>query len=74
MFYFFVCYNLIKEMILWEDQKVGKKCWTAEEKYEVIKPIINFEKSSSQVTKDTGLSNGMLSRWGKLYNEKGIEG
>ena len=55
--------------------KGGKnKYWTAEEKYEVIKPIINFEKSSSQVTKDTGISNGMLSRWVKVYNEKGIEG
>lgn len=55
--------------------KGGKnKYWTADEKYKIIKPIIEFEKSSSQVTKDTGISNGMLSTWVKKYNEKGIEG
>lgn len=50
------------------------KYWTAKEKLEIIKPIINFEKSSSQVTKDTGINNGMLSRWVKEYNEQGMEG
>ena len=48
--------------------------WTAEEKYTVIKPIINLEKSSAQVTRETGISNGMLSKWVKKYNENGIEG
>ena len=50
------------------------KYWTAEEKYEVIKPIINFEKSSLQVTKETGINNGMLSTWVKKYNENGLDG
>lgn len=50
------------------------KYWTAEEKYKVIKPIINFEKSSSQVTKETGISNGMISVWVKKYNEGGLNG
>lgn len=50
------------------------KYWTAEEKYEVIKPIINFEKSSSQVTKETGINNGMLSTWVKKYNKNGLDG
>ena len=50
------------------------KCWSAEEKFEIIKPIIEFEKSSSQVTKDTGISNGMLSVWVKKYNNGGIKG
>jgi len=50
------------------------KYWTAKEKYEVIKPIIEFEKSSSQVTKDTGINNGMLSVWVKRYNENGMKG
>lgn len=50
------------------------KYWTAEEKYEVIKPIIEFEKSSSQVTKDTGINNGMLSIWVRKYNENGMKG
>ena len=45
------------------------KYWTAEEKYEIIKPIINFEKSSMQITKETGLSNGMICNWIKSYNE-----
>ena len=56
-------------------QKGGtNKYWTAEEKYEVIKPIINFEKSSSQVTKETGINNGMISVWVKKYNEDGLNG
>ncbi len=45
------------------------KYWTAEEKYKAIKPILEFEKSSSQVTKETGINNGMLSVWVKKYNE-----
>lgn len=51
-----------------------RKYWTAEEKYQVIKPILDFEKSSSQVTKETGISNGMISNWIKTYNESGMEG
>ena len=55
--------------------KGGKnKYWNAEEKYKVIRPIIEFEKSSNQVTKETGISNGMLSTWVKKYNENGMEG
>lgn len=50
------------------------KHWTKEEKYKIIKPIIKFEKSSSQVTKETEINNGMLSRWVKEFNEKGMEG
>lgn len=50
------------------------KYWSAEEKYKTIKPIIEFEKSTSQVTKETGINNGMLSIWVKKYNENGIDG
>jgi len=50
------------------------KHWTAEEKYKIIKPIVEFEKSSSRVTKETGINNGMLSRWIKEFNEQGMEG
>ena len=54
--------------------KGGKnKYWTKEEKYEIIKPIINMEKSSSQVTKDTGINNGVLSVWVRKYIDGGIE-
>ncbi len=50
------------------------KTWTAEEKYEVIKPIINLEKSLTQVGKETKISNSMLYSWTKSYKEKGING
>ncbi len=50
------------------------KHWTREEKYEVIKPIINMEKSSAKVTKETGISNGMITAWVHKYREKGIQG
>lgn len=50
------------------------KHWSADEKYKIIKPIIEFEKSSSQVTKETGINNGMLSTWIKKYKDGGIEG
>ena len=50
------------------------KYWTAEDKYKIIEPIINFEKSSHQVTRETGLSNGMICNWIKAYNDKGFEG
>ena len=52
----------------------GRKYWTAEEKYKTIKPILDFEKSSMQVTRETGLSNGMICNWIKTYNEKGFDG
>ena len=50
------------------------KYWSVEEKYNAIKPIINFENSSAQVTRETGISNGMLSKWVKKYNNDGMEG
>ena len=52
----------------------GRKYWTADEKYKIIKPILDFEKSSMQVTRETGLSNGMICNWIKTYNEKGFDG
>ena len=50
------------------------KYWTAEEKYEIIKPALNLEKSTWDITRETGLSNGMLNNWIKRYREKGFEG
>ncbi len=52
----------------------SNKFWTTEEKYKIIKPILDFEKSSMQITRDTGLSNGMICNWIKTYNERGFEG
>ncbi len=49
------------------------KYWSKEEKYKIIKPILEIEKNSSQVTKETGINNGMISKWVKKYNEGGID-
>ena len=49
------------------------KQWTAEEKYKIIEPILKFEKSSKQVTNETGINNGMITRWIHEYNEFGLE-
>ena len=50
------------------------KMWSAEEKFNIIEPIIKFEKSSKLVTKETGINNGMITKWVHQYNEKGMEG
>ena len=50
------------------------KTWTAEEKYKIIEPIIKYEKSSAQITKETGINNGMITKWVHKYNDFGIEG
>ena len=50
------------------------KTWTADEKYNVIKPIIDLEISLAQTDKNTGVSNSMLHRWIKSYKENGYDG
>lgn len=50
------------------------KHWTAEEKYKIIKPALEFEKSTWGITRETGLSNGMINDWIKKYRENGIDG
>lgn len=50
------------------------KYWTAEEKYKIIKPILDYELTSGEVTRRTGINNGMLSTWVRKYKEKGVEG
>ena len=50
------------------------KQWTAEEKYKIIKPALDFEKSTCEITRDTGLSNGMINNWIKAFHEKGMDG
>ena len=46
---------------------------TAQEKYDIIKPIINGELSATQTSKELGLSDGMLITWIHKYEEGGIE-
>jgi transposase-like protein len=48
--------------------------WTVEEKYKIIEPVIKLEKSSNQVTHETGINNGLITAWIKKYRENGMEG
>ena len=50
------------------------KRWSTQEKYEIIKPIIEGKKSRHDVTRETGLSNGMICNWIKKQRENGIKG
>ena len=50
------------------------KQWTAEEKYGIIKHSLNMDKSTQQITRETGLNNGMINNWIKAYKENGIDG
>ncbi len=55
--------------------KGGKnKYWSAEDKYKVIKPILDYELTSGEVTRRTGISNGMLSILVNKYKKEGIKG
>lgn len=54
--------------------KGGKnRTWTAEEKYEVIKPIIDGLISGNQRATDLGISKGMVKNWVIKFNNGGIE-
>ena len=50
------------------------KYWSAEEKYKIIKPILEYELTSGEVTRRTGINNGMLSVWVNKYKENGMDG
>lgn len=50
------------------------KYWTAEEKYKIIKPALELDKSTWDITRETGLSNGMINNWIKAYRGNGIKG
>lgn len=55
--------------------KGGKnRYWTAEEKYKIIKPALELEKSTWDITRETGLSNGMINNWIKAYRDNGMKG
>ena len=48
--------------------------WTVDEKFKIIEPILNMNKSSAQITKETGINNGLITAWVHKYREKGLEG
>ena len=50
------------------------KQWSAEEKYKLIKPVLDMEKSTCEVFRETGINTGLLCTWIKKYREKGING
>ncbi len=41
-----------------KDQKF--KYWTADEKYKIIKPALELEKNTWDITRETRLNNGMI--------------
>ena len=47
---------------------------TENEKYEIIKPILENIKSQNQVSKETGINIGLIFQWVKKYNESGEDG
>lgn len=53
--------------------KSGYTFRTAQEKFNIIKPIINGEISATQLGKELGLSDGMLITWIHKYQQGGIE-
>ena len=54
--------------------KGGKnKEWTKEQKYKIITPVLNGQKSASQLMKELGIHKGMICKWVERYNEGGIE-
>src|SRR5574344_733931 len=50
------------------------KQWSAEEKYKLIKPVLEMEKSTWEVFRETGINTGLLCSWIKKYREKGFNG
>ena len=54
--------------------KGGKnRTWSKEQKFEIIKPIIDGKVSEKQRSKDLVIALGMISNWVKAYNKGGIE-
>ena len=51
-----------------------QKFRTENEKYEIIKPILENIKSQTQVSKEPGINIGLIFQWVKKYNEYGLEG
>ena len=47
------------------------KIWTTEEKYELIKPLLNMEKGSRTYSREIGINSGLLYSWVKKYDDNG---
>ena len=54
--------------------KGGKnKEWSKEQKYEIIRLILNGEKSSYDLERELGVSSGMIRNWVRKFNKEGID-
>lgn len=50
------------------------KQWAAEEKFKIIKPILDMEKSTRDIQREKGINSGQVYSWIKKYRENGMEG
>ena len=48
--------------------------WSKDQKYEIIKYVIDGEKSINDLGREFGISNGMICIWIKRYNENDMDG
>ncbi len=48
--------------------------WTPEEKYKIIEPLLNMDKSICGYAKELGINSGLLYAWIKKYRENGMKG
>ena len=56
--------------------KKGQKFreWSADEKYKIIKPLLEYEATFSEISRQYNLSRGLLSTWINKYKTNGIKG
>ena len=47
---------------------------TAQEKYKIIEPLLNYEATYGQISKKYGINNGSLAAWVNKYKENGMKG
>lgn len=46
----------------------------AQEKYEIIKPLLNYEASYGEISKKYNINNGLLAAWVNKYKKNGLNG
>ena len=47
---------------------------TAQEKYEIIRPLLNYEATYGKISKKYNIGPGLLSAWVNKYKENGLDG
>lgn len=48
--------------------------WNKNDKYKMIKPLLNYEATFSEISRKYNVSRGLLSAWINKYRKFGIEG